>query len=139
MVEIVAIALLFVLSLMANAVITRWSTKRVLGLDMTVMSSYLVVVGRSLAALLAGFAIGYAVRLGFLTENNGQIEYVKMAAMLLVACLSFLAYWVLLGKVSKKSISFWGMTKTVATETGMLAVSVVGVSVVLSTVFFLFS
>lgn len=139
MVEIVAIALLFVLSLMANAVITRWSTKRILGLDMSVMSSYLVVVGRSLAALLAGFAIGYAVRLGFLTENNGQIEYVKMAAMLLVACLSFLAYWVLLGKVSKTSISLWGMTKTVATETGMLAVSVVGVSIVLSTVFFLFS
>lgn len=139
MVEIVAIALLFVLSLMANAVITRWSTKRVLGLDMTVMSSYLVVVGRSLAALLAGFAIGYAVRLGFLTENNGQIEYVKMAAMLLVACLSFLAYWVLLGKVSNTSISLWGMTKTVATETGMLAVSVVGVSIVLSAVFFLFS
>lgn len=138
-VEIVAIALLFVLSLMANAVITRWSTKRVLGLDMTVMSSYLVVVGRSLAALLAGFAIGYAVRLGFLTENNGQIEYVKMAAMLLVACLSFLAYWVLLGKVSNTSISLWGMTKTVATETGMLAVSVVGVSIVLSAVFFLFS
>ncbi len=139
MIEIVALALLFVLSLMANAVIIKWSTKRVLGLDISVMSSYLVVMGRSLAALLAGFAIGYAVRLGLLTENNDQIEYVKIAAMLLVACLSFLAYWILLGKASKTSISFWGVTKTVATETVMLAISVVGVSVVLSTVFFLFS
>lgn len=139
MIEIGLVTLLFVLSVIANSIITRWSTKRVLGLNISVLSSYLIVLGRSLAALLAGLAIGYAVRIGFLGDSKESFDYLKIASMLLIACLSFFAYWFLLGKVSKTSISLWSMTKTVTAETGLLIVSVVGVSIVLSTVFFLFS
>lgn len=139
LIEIISIAVLFVISLVANAIITKWSAKRVLGLDLTNFSASLVVIGRSLAALLAGFSIGYAIRLGFLPEVEGDLEYIKLAMMLFVACLSFLAYWALLGRVSKTRISFLGMAKTVATETVMLVVSVVGVSLVISSAFFLFS
>ena len=100
------------------------------------MKSTVIVIGRSFAALLAGFVIGYAVRLGLAGEINQNA--MKIAAMFVIASLSFLAYWVLLGKMTNTQISFWGMTKTVGTEAVMLSVTVIGISVVLSTVFFLF-
>ena len=142
MTEVGVIALLFVLSLAANALITRWSTKRVLGLDVSMVKAGLIVTVRSLAALLAGFSIGYGINIGLIHNPEGQgqdARYAQMGAMALVACLSFLAYWAMLGKLTNSRISFWGMTKTVATETTLLVASVVGVSVVLSTVFYFFS
>ncbi len=135
--EIGVVGILFILSLAANAIITRWSTKRVLGLEVSLVKSWLIVSGRSFAALLAGFAIGYAVRL----ELQGDVAYkaVQLSGMILVSCLSFLAYWVLLGKMTNTSISLWGMTKTVAAETVMLVISVVGISIVLSVIFYIFN
>jgi len=122
--------------MLVNALITKWSTKRVLGIEVSWLKSTVIVVGRSLAALLAGFVIGYAVRLGL----TGEIDQnaMKITAMFAVACMSFLAYWLLLGKITNTQISFWGMTKTVGTEAVMLSVTVIGISVVLSTVFYLF-
>ncbi len=136
MLEIIVIAVLFVVSMLVNAIITRWSTKRVLGIEVSWLKSTVIVIGRSFAALLAGFVIGYAVRLGLAGEINQNA--MKIAAMFVIASLSFLAYWVLLGKMTNTQISFWGMTKTVGTEAVMLSVTVIGISVVLSTVFFLF-
>lgn len=137
-----AIGALFVLSMAANVFITRWSAKRILGLDVPVVKSGLIVLGRSLAALLAGFAVGYAIRLGFASDGVGEgtvvARTIQMSGMMLVACLSFLAYWLLLGKMTNTQISLWGMTKTVAAESTMLVISVVGVSLVLSTLFVLF-
>ena len=135
--EIGVVGILFVLSLAANATITRWSTKRVLGLEVSLVKSWLIVSGRSFAALLAGFAIGYAVRLGL----QGDVPYkaIQLSGMVLVSCLSFLAYWVLLGKMTNTSISLWGMTKTVAAETVMLVICVVGISIVLSIIFYIFN
>ena len=61
MVEIGVLSILFVLSLTANALATKWPTKRGLGLEVSLVKSGLNTVGRCLAALLAGFAIGYAI------------------------------------------------------------------------------
>ena len=137
-----AIAALFVLSMTVNVFITRWSAKRVLGLDVTVVKSGLIVLGRSLAALLAGFAVGYAIQLGFVPDGGGEgtvvARNIQMSGLMLVACLSFLVYWLLLGKMTHTQISLWGMTKTVAAESTMLVISVVGVSLVLSTLLVLF-
>jgi hypothetical protein len=141
MLQIGVVAILFVLSMAANALITRWSARRVLGLDVSVVKSGIIVLGRSFAALLAGFAIGYIIRLVFVTNGMEEVAGLSMnlqiGALAMVAGLSFLAYWVLLERVTNTNISLWGMTKTVATESVVLGVSVVGVSVILSAVFVL--
>ncbi|MFC1337330.1 MAG: hypothetical protein G8D91_21915 [gamma proteobacterium symbiont of Clathrolucina costata] len=138
--EISFVGMLFLLSLAANAIITRWSTKRVLGLDVSLVKSGVIVVGRSLAALLGGFAVGYAIKVGLL---QGDVEVankaIQLTGMAAVAALSFLAYWVLLGKMTNTSISLWGMTKTVATESVMLIVASVGIAIILSVVMVTFS
>ncbi|MCG7883721.1 MAG: hypothetical protein AB2669_07235 [Candidatus Thiodiazotropha endolucinida] len=136
MVEIGVVSILFLLSLAANALITRWSAKKVLGLEVSLVRSGLIVAGRSLAALLAGFAVGYAIRLGL--QGNVAHKAVQLAGMAMVALLSFFAYWALLGKMTNTSISFWGMTKTVATETVMLLVAAFGIAIVLSFIFYTF-
>ncbi|MCG8061004.1 MAG: hypothetical protein N0E38_14420 [Candidatus Thiodiazotropha endolucinida] len=97
MVEIGVVSILFLLSLAANALITRWSAKKVLGLEVSLVRSGLIVAGRSLAALLAGFAVGYAIRLGL--QGNVAHKAVQLAGMAMVALLSFFAYWALLGKM----------------------------------------
>jgi len=134
--EIVILSVLFLVSLGVNALITRWSAKRVLGLDISVIKSGIVVLLRSLSALLAGFAVGYAIRLG----SNGEMadKGIQVVGMGIVSLLSFLAYWVLLGRLTKSSITLWGMTKTVGTETALLIVAAVGIAVVVSTVTFIF-
>jgi len=134
--EILIIAALFIASLLLNALITRWSTKRILGIEVSWLKSTLIVAGRSLCALLAGFVLGFCIRLGLTGELDQNI--LQISAMVVVACLSFLAYWILLGKMTKTRISLWGMTKTVGTEAVMLSVTVIGISVVLSTVFYVF-
>lgn len=136
MVEIGVVSILFLLSLAANALITRWSAKKVLGLEVSLVRSGLIVAGRSLAALLAGFAVGYAIRLGL--QGDVAHKAVQLAGMAMVALLSFFAYWALLGKMTNTSISFWGMTKTVATETVMLLVAAFGIAIVLSFIFYTF-
>lgn len=136
MVEIGVVSILFLLSLAANALITRWSAKKVLGLEVSLVRSGLIVAGRSLAALLAGFAVGYAIRLGL--QGDVAHKAVQLAGMVVVALLSFFAYWALLGKMTNTSISFWGMTKTVATETVMLLVAAFGIAIVLSFIFYTF-
>lgn len=136
MVEIGVVSILFLLSLAANALITRWSAKKVLGLEVSLVRSGLIVAGRSLAALLAGFAVGYAIRLGL--QGDVAHKALQLAGMVVVALLSFFAYWVLLGKMTNTSISFWGMTKTVATETVMLLVAAFGIAIVLSFIFYTF-
>lgn len=137
MTEIGIVGILFIVSLAANALITQWSAKRVLGIDVSIVHSGVIVMGRTLAALLGGFAVGYAIRLGFQGDTGNKA--IQIAGMGAVAVLSFIAYWALLGKITKTSISLWGMTKTVATETALLVVSVIGIAIVLSTVFTLFS
>ena len=134
--EIIFIAVLFVLSMLLNAMITRWSAKRVLGIEVSWLKSTLIITGRSLCALLAGFVVGFAIRLGLTGELDQNI--LQIIGMVIVAGLSFLAYWILLGKMTNTRITFWGMTKTVGTEAVMLSVTVLGISVVLSTVFYMF-
>lgn len=136
MVEIGVVSILFLLSLAANALITKWSAKKVLGLEVSLVRSGLIVAGRSFAALLAGFAVGYAIRLGL--QGDVAHKAVQLAGMAVVALLSFFAYWALLGKMTNASISFWGMTKTVATETVMLLVAAFGIAIVLSFIFYTF-
>ena len=136
MFEIITIAVLFVISMLLNAVITKWSTKRVLGMEVSWLKSTLIVTGRSLCALLAGFVLGFAIRLGLTGELDQNV--LQITGMVIVAGLSFLAYWILLGKMTNTRISFWGMTKTVGTEAVMLSMTVIGISVVLSTLFYVF-
>ena len=137
--EISIVGALFLLSLVANAIITRWSTKRVLGLEVSLVKSSVIIVGRSLAAMLGGFAIGYGIKVGLLEGEEIDHKFIQLSGMVTVALLSFIAYWVLLGKMTNTSISFWGMTKTVVTETTMLIIVSIGIAIVLSTIFFLFS
>lgn len=137
MTEIIVVGSLFLFSLGLNAFTARWSTRKVLGINLSWASSGLIVLGRSLAALLAGFAIGYAIRL--LLQGNVNQNILQLASMFVISILSFLAYWALLGKLSGKSISLWGMTKTVATETMVLVGSCTAIAIVLSTVIYLFN
>ena len=137
MAEIGVVGILFLLSLVANALVTRWSAKRVLGIEVSLLKSGLIVTGRSLAALLAGFAIGYIIRLSIQSGDNSH-QAVQIMGMGIVALLSFGAYWALLGKITNTSISLWGMTKTVATETVMLVVTAFGIAIILSTIFYTF-
>lgn len=134
--EVLGLAVLFLISLGVNALMTQWSAKRVLGIQISVLKSGIVVLLRSLAALLAGFAVGYVIRIGL----HGEIadKGIQVAGMVVVSILSFLAYWVLLGRFTKSSITLWGMTKTVGAETAMLSLAAVGIAVVVSTVFFVF-
>lgn len=136
MVEIGVVSILFLLSLAANALMTRWSAKKVLGLEVSLFRSGLIVAGRSLAALLAGFAAGYVIRLGL--QGDVAHKAVQLSCMVVVALLSFFAYWALLGKMTNTSISFWGMTKTVVTETVMLLVIAFGIAIILSFTFYTF-
>lgn len=138
MIEIGLIAILFVLSLAANAIIARWSAKKVLGLDVSLVRSMSIVAGRSFAALLAGFAIGYAIRLGLAEDSGTAQNTVQMIGVGAVALLSFLAYWLLLGKMTGTNISLVGMTKTVAVETGMLFACAFAIAIIMSTMFVLF-
>lgn len=134
--EILVLSVLFLVSLAANALVTRWSTKRVLGINLSVIKSGIIVLLRSLAALLAGFAVGYAIRVG----SSGDIadKGIQVVGMALVSLFSFLAYWVLLGRFTKSSISLWGMTKTVGTETALLVLASLGIALVVSVVFVVF-
>jgi len=136
MTEIGIVGGLFLISLVANAAITRWSTKRVLGINVSFIRSSLIVAGRSLAALLAGFSIGYVIRVGLQDETPDKV--VMLSSMTIVSLLSFFAYWLLLGKMTNTSISLWGMTKTVAAETVMLIVVSSGIAIVLSFIFYTF-
>jgi len=136
---ILFIGVIFVLSLIANAYVAQWSTKKVMGIDISLVNSGLVVTGRTFASLLAGFAIGYAINIG-LTGNADSVEgMIKIMAMSIVSIFSFLVYWALLGKFTKTKISLWGMTKTAATETVVMLSSVVVISLILSSLYFMFN
>lgn len=133
---IAIVGILFLVSLVVNAIIARWSANKVLGVKISLLRSGLAVGGRSLAALLGGFAVGYAIKVG--AQGDAPHKMIQIVGMLCVTGLSFLAYWVLLGKITNTSISLWGMTKTVATETLLLIVSAFGIALLLSAIFYLF-
>ena len=48
-------------------------------------------------------------------------------------------HWVLLGKLTGKEISLWGITKTAATETVVMIGSVFVIGIVLSVIFYFFN
>ena len=136
---ILFIGVLFMLSLAVNTVITRWSTKRVLGIDVSYFNSGIAVTGRSLPGLLAGFALGYAVRIGLQGDAATIDGALQIGAMVIISIFSFLVYWVLLGKLTGKEISLWGITKTAATETVVMIGSVFVIGIVLSVTFYFFN
>lgn len=135
--EILVVAVLFIVSIGFNALIARYSTKKVLGIEMSFFKSSLVVIGRTLAALLAGFCVGYGVKVAFASEVD--MKWVQLTGLLLMTGLSFVAYWILLGKVTQTKIPFVGMAKTAIAETGLTIVSIIGVSVIISILLVLFN
>lgn len=137
MIEISVVGSLFLISLAANALVTRWSARKVLGIEVSIVKSISIVVVRSLAALLAGFSVGYGIRL-FLQGEIIQ-QSVQIIGVSIVAVLSFIIYWALLGKMTNTSISFLGMTKTVLTESVMLFGVAVGIAIFLSLSFYVFN
>lgn len=122
-----------VASLVLNALVTKWSTKRMLGLEVSVFKSVLVVATRSCAALLAGLAIGYLIKAGSSKENL-PTDLVQIAGVIFVGALSFFVYWLTLGKVTGTKVHVWAMTKTVAVETGVMIAAVIALSLVISLV-----
>lgn len=135
--EIGVVAVLFLLSIAANAILTKYSTSIVLGINISLFKSSIIVAVRSFAALLSGYSVGYAIRLGLAQEQQANTN-IQIACMVLVSLFSFLAYWILLGKLSGSRISLVGITKTIAAETLFLLVSSVGVAIVLSILFAFF-
>lgn len=134
--EITIVCALFLVSLGANAFITRYSAQRILGVEISLLKSGVVVFGRTLAALLAGFCVGLGLKVGF--DANIDLKWVKLGALALMTSLSFIAYWFLLGKMSKTQISFWGMTKTAATETAIMIGAIIAIAFVLSILMLIF-
>lgn len=135
MTEILIVAGLMVLSMVFNSMISRWSARRFIGIELSFMKANFLVLSRSLAALLAGFCVGYAIKLGF---NSGEeMRGVKIVGVLLMSLVSFFIYWGLMQKVSGKKIELLTMIKSVAAEAGVLIVSIVAISIVLSTIFVL--
>lgn len=137
MIEIGVVAVLFLLSIAANAILTKYSTSMVLGLNISLFRSSVIVAVRSFAALLSGYSVGYAIRLGLAQEQQANTN-IQIAGMVLVSLFSFLVYWILLGKLSGSRISLVGITKTIAAETLLLLVSSAGVAIVLSILFAFF-
>lgn len=128
--EILVVFTFFVTSLLLNALVTKYSAKKVLGIELSFLKSNLVVLGKSLAMLLAGFCVGYGIKLGF--DGKTELKSVKLIALSSVTLLSFFVYWFLLGKISETRISFWGMTKTVITETSIMIGAIIGISLILA-------
>lgn len=128
--EILAVFALFIVSLTLNALVTKYSAKKILGIELSFFKSNLVVLGKSFAMLLAGFCVGYAIKIGF--NGNTELKSVKLIALSTVTLLSFLVYWYLLGRISETRISLWGMTKTVFTETTIMIGSIIGISLILA-------
>lgn len=135
--EILLIGLLFIASMLGNTVVAKYSTNKVLGIDISYMRSGFIVLARFMASLLAGFACGYALKVGFGIE---QVEHknFQILGMVAIASLSFLVYWLLLGKLTKSKISLWGMTKTFLTETTIMGAVAVILAIILSTFFVVF-
>lgn len=137
MIEIGVVAVLFLLSIAANAILTKYSTSMVLGLNISLFRSGVIVAVRSFAALLSGYSVGYAIRLGLAQEQQANTN-IQIAGMVLVSLFSFLVYWILLGKLSGSRIPLVGIAKTIAAETLLLLVSSAGVAIVLSILFAFF-
>jgi len=69
MTEIGVLTLLFLLSFAANTFITLWSTKKVLGIEVSLVQSGLIVLGR----FFAGFAVGYAIRIAWKNDSQSHL------------------------------------------------------------------
>lgn len=128
--EILSVFGLFIISLLLNAIVTKYSAKKVLGIELSFLKSNLVVLGKSLAMLLAGFCVGYGIKIGF--NGATELKSAKLIALSSVTLLSFFVYWYLLGRISATRITLWGMTKTVITETGIMIGSIVGIALILA-------
>lgn len=133
--EIVILCLLFSFSLLTNAVISKWSTRKFIGIELSLFKSGFLVLTRTLAALVAGFCIGYAVKVGFL--GTGDFKSLQIVGVLMVSLLSFFIYWILLQKVSGKKVQAIEMVKSVAAEAGVLAIGIIVLALILSTIFVL--
>lgn len=132
--ELLVISALFLVSLLSNALVAKWSTEKVLGVDVSIVKSLFLVGTRSLAGLLAGFAVGYTV--SFIIQGDVQEDLLMFVAMVIVSFLSFGVYWLLLGRLTGKKISFWAVTKTVAAETIYMVVFIIALAIFLSILFF---
>lgn len=127
--NLVVVGLLFVVSTVGSALLQKWSTRKVLGIDISIFKSSILVLGRSLAALFIGFAIGYLIRI---LRADLDPDWIRLVGMGVVTVLSFLIYWILLGKLTKRQVSLVGMTKTVALEGVLLVCAVVAIALLLS-------
>lgn len=132
--EIVVLCLLFGVSLSVNAVISKWSAKKFIGIELSVVRSAVLVTSRTLAALVAGFCLGYAIKIGIIGKEHTEFKTFKLIGVLVMSTVSFFVYWFLLQKIGGKKIQLSVMVKSVAFEAGILLGGIIGIALLLSTV-----
>lgn len=112
----ITVVFLFIVSLVVSTWLARWSNRRVLGVDPGWVKQGGLVLARTGAATIAGFALGKVISLGMQGQAVGLVEAVQYAGLGLAGVASFLLYWLLLGRVANKPIPFLGMLKAVTLE-----------------------
>ncbi len=116
MAAVISVLVIFVVSLVVSTWLARWSSRRALGVDQGWIKQGGLVLARTAAATVVGFALGKAISLGMAGQPVGVLEAMQYAGLALAGVASFLIYWALLGKVSNRTIPFLGMVRAVTLE-----------------------
>jgi hypothetical protein len=128
--------LLVFLGLVISTVLVRRSSRKAMGLDLTWVQSFKVVLVRGIVALGLGFVIG---KLVFLSIQYGLLsEYVlkdhpffSVVIMLICGLGSFVAYQWIVGRISGRSIRITSLIKTVLYESGYFVLSMFALLVII--------
>ena len=106
--------LLFGLSFLLNAGISKLSAERVLGIKLPWIKAGGIVLFRSLAAIVAGLLVGYLAHLDLAGELSKLV--INVILTIGVGIVSYLAYWYMLSKLVDKPVGLWQFTKTIFFE-----------------------
>ena len=137
MLEIIFIIIVLVASFALNAAVAKYSISRVLDTKISFLKSSLLVLGRTSAGLIAGLTIGFAIKLLADDTNAVSISGSQSAGMFAIALSSFLAYMFFLKRLSPAKVSVGKLTKTAVTESLLLSMVIIVISVSLSTIYVL--
>jgi len=129
MFELIFIAILLTLAMMFNAIFTRISAERVLGLKLDMVRSTLLVAVRNLSALLCGFVFGFIIKQGMLGEF--VLLSPMTAGLVVVSALALIIYWGTLRTLGFNQITLFGVLKLVTLESILMVVALGGILVVL--------
>ena len=108
-------ALVFVgIGMSIDAFVTRMSAKKSIGTTLSWLQGYLLVISRTLVALVGGFAVGNLIRAAIGGDVAPEIEQVVISCI--VSVISFVCYWWMMRKTTRKKVPIRQMIKTVFLE-----------------------